>query len=50
MNYLVIGLNESSTEYDMKKAHRCLALRFHPDKNQHSQASDVMKMINESKE
>ena len=34
----------------MKKVYRSLALRFHPDKNQHSQVSDVMKMINEAKE
>ena len=30
----------------MKKAYRSLALRFHPDKNQHSQVSEVMKIIN----
>ena len=34
----------------MKKSYRSLALQFQPDKNQHSQVSDVMKMINESKE
>ena len=34
----------------MKKAYFSLALRFHPDKNQHSQVYDVMKMINEAKE
>ena len=33
-----------------KKAYRSLALQFHPDKNQHPQVSDVMKMINEAKE
>ena len=50
MHYHVLGLNYSSTEDDMKKAYRSLALRFHPDKNQHSHISDVMKMINEAKE
>ena len=50
MHYPVLGLDESSTEDDTKKSYRSLALRFHPDKNQHSQVSDVMKMINEAKE
>ena len=34
----------------MKKSYHYLALQFHPDKNQSSQVSDVMKMINEAKE
>ena len=34
----------------MKKAYCYLALWFHPDKNLHSQVSEVMKMINEAKE
>ena len=50
MNYRVIGLDESSPENDMKKAYRKLALQSHPDKNRHSQASDVMHMINDAKE
>ena len=50
MIYLVLGLNDYSTEDDMKKSYRSLALRFHPDKNQHSQVLDVIKMINEAKE
>ena len=43
-------MNESSTDDDMKKAYRYLALRFHPNKNQHSRVTEVMKMINKSKE
>ena len=50
LNYHVLGLNESSTEDDMEKAYRTLAHWFHPDKNKHSHFSDVMQMINESKE
>ena len=50
MHYLVLGLNESSTEDYTKKVYRSLALQFHPEKNQHSQVSDVMKIINEAKE
>ena len=34
----------------MKNSYRSLALQFHPDKNQHSQVYDVMKMINKAKE
>ena len=34
----------------MKKSYPSLSLRFHPDKNQHSQFTEVMKMINEAKE
>ena len=48
--YLVLGLDYSSTEDGMKKSYPSLALRFHPDKNQLSQVSDVMEMINETKE
>ena len=50
MHYHVLGLNESSKEDDTKKAYITLACRFHPDKNKHSQFSDVMQMINEAKE
>ena len=50
MYYLVLGLNESSTEDYIKKVYRSLDRQFHPDKNKHSQFSDVMQMINEAKE
>ena len=50
MHYRVIGLNESSIEDDMKKAYCTLDCQFHPDKNKHSQFSDVMQMINKAKE
>ena len=50
MHYHVLGLNESSTEYVMKKACCKLALQSHPDKNNHPQASSVMHMINKAKE
>ena len=50
LHYHVLGLNESSTEDDMKKAYDTLDRWFHPGKNKHSQFSDVTKMIKESKE
>ena len=34
----------------MKRAYHKLALLFHPDKNKHSHASNVMLMINKAKE
>ena len=34
----------------MKKVYRSLALQFHPEKNQHSQVTEVMKIINDAKE
>ena len=34
----------------MKKAYCSLALQFQPDKNQHSQVTEVMKMIKEAEE
>ena len=50
MRYHVLGLNESSTEYDMKKYYRNMACRFYPDDNKYLQDSDVMLMINKAKE
>ena len=50
LHYHVLGLNDYSTEDDMRKVYRSLALHFHPDKNQHSQVSEVMETINETKE
>ena len=50
LHYHLIVLNESSTDDDIKKDCRSLVLRFHPDKNHHSQVTEVMKMINEAKE
>ena len=35
LHFHVLGLNESSTEDDMKKVYRYLALIFQPDKNKH---------------
>ena len=50
LNLFVLGLNESSTIEDMKKAYRSMSLRFHTDKNIHEDASKRMGMINEAKE
>ena len=50
LHYNFLGLDESSIEDDTKKSHSSLDLRFNPDKNQHSQVTEVMKMINKAKE
>ena len=49
-HFFVLGFNESSIEEDMKKAYRSLACRFHPDKNQHLNCTDLIQMINKAKE
>ena len=50
MHYHVLGLDESSTEDYAEKAYCNLDRKFYPDKNKHSQASDVMIVINKPKE
>ena len=50
LNYNVLGLNDSSKEDDMNQSYRSLALQFHPDRNQHSEVSEMTKIINEAKE
>ena len=50
LHYHVLGLNEFSTEDDMKKACISLDFRFRPEKNKHSQVTEVMRIIIEAKE
>ena len=49
LNIFVLGLNESSTEEEIKKAYHSISLQFHPDKNINEDASKVMSMINKAK-
>mgnify|MGYP003524581466 FL=1 len=38
--YQVLELTRSATEAEIKKAYRRLAMKLHPDRNQHDQASE----------
>ena len=49
-HYIIIGLKESSTEDDMKKAYCSIARQFHPHRHHHPQVSDVMQIINKAKQ
>ena len=48
MNLFVLGLNDSSTEAEMKTAYHSMARRFHPDKNIGLDTIEMMKTINEA--
>lgn len=41
--YDILGINKTSTEADIKKAYKKLALRFHPDKNNTEGTSPIIK-------
>lgn len=46
----ILGLNSNFTEEDLKKVHRELANKYHPDRNQTPGASEKMKDINEARD
>ncbi|CCD26491.1 type I HSP40 co-chaperone HLJ1 NDAI_0H03180 [Naumovozyma dairenensis CBS 421] len=44
--YEILKVERTSTENEIKKAYRKLAIRLHPDKNPHPKASEAFKIIN----
>lgn len=46
--YEILGITESATQAEIKKAYRKLAVKFHPDKNHESGAEEKFKEIGEA--
>ena len=46
--YDVLGVTKTSSHYEIKQQYRKLALKFHPDRNQYSDAEEHFKEISEA--
>jgi len=46
--YETLGVSKNAGESDIKKAYRSLSLKYHPDRNQSSEASEKIRKINEA--
>ncbi|XP_017102506.1 dnaJ protein homolog 1 [Drosophila bipectinata] len=43
--YKILGLERNATNEEIKKGYRRMALRYHPDKNDHPQAEEQFKEV-----
>ena len=47
-HYQTLGVSENASESEIKKAYRGLSLKYHPDKNNSSEAEKKMHEINDA--
>jgi len=43
--YKILGIERNASSEDVKKGYRRMALRYHPDKNDHPQAEEQFKEV-----